>query len=338
MMNIGQVLKISVMGLIGAAMVQATRRRLNRMNLNGKIVLITGGSRGLGLALAKEFARRGALLALCGRSDKHLQKVEEALRRTGAEVFTHSADVTNIAQVEHLMQQVHARYGRIDILINNAGAMLVGPKDVMEVADYKKIMETNCWSSLYCTQAIAPYFKVAGVGHIVNITSIGGKIAVPHMLPYSVSKFAMMGLSQGLTAELAAERIKVTTVVPNLMRTGSPRNITVKGHHRKEYAWFKIADSLPFLSQSAANAAQQIVDGIAAEKVEITLTLTAKIAIALQALCPSIIAQTSGLANRLMPKSHNAVEKKGYESESMLSRNALTRTTDMAAQIYNQHE
>ena len=93
-----------------------------------------------------------------------------------------------------------------------------------------------------------------GGGRIVNITSIGGKLGIPHLLPYSASKFAAMGFSQGLRAEVAQDGIAVTTAIPGLMRTGSPRNAIFRGKHRAEYAWFSIADSLPGLSVSADEA------------------------------------------------------------------------------------
>lgn len=93
-------------------------------------------------------------------------------------------------------------------------------------------------------------------GRIVNVSSVGGKIGVPHLLPYTASKFALTGLSEGLRVELKRERILVTTVCPGLMRTGSPRNALFRGKHKREYAWFAIADSLPLLSISAESAAR----------------------------------------------------------------------------------
>ncbi len=335
-MVFGKLAKIALLSAVGAAVLSMQRRKHRRMVIQGKVVLITGGSRGLGFALAQELAKRGALLALCGRSDEHLQTAKQALIGMGAEVFVHSTDVTDPKQVDVLMQQVRAHYGRIDVLVNNAGAMLVGPESVMDSDDYKQIMETNCWSSLYCAKAVLPHFMARSTGQIVNIASIGGKIAVPHMLPYSVSKFALVGLSQGLTAELAPAGVDVLTVVPSLMRTGSPRNIRVKGSHKLEYAWFKIADSLPLVSQSAASAANEIADGMESGKKEIVLTMTAKIAVALQALCPSMLSSTLTLVNKLLPSSRDTSEKSGYQSESLLSRSALAAPTDRAARAYNQ--
>lgn len=335
-MGLLKLVKIAAAGMLGAALIKVARKKWEKTSVYGKVVLITGGSRGLGFALAQELADRGALLALCGRSEESLKSAQKVMLKRGVDVFIHPADVTDSDQVAALIQRVMDYYGRIDILINNAGAMLVGPQEVMDVADYKKLMETNCWSCLYTTQAVLPHFATQASGQIVNIASIGGKIAVPHMLPYSVSKFALVGLSKGLAGELASQHVHVSTVIPSLMRTGSPMHISVKGDHKKEYAWFKIADSLPFVSQGVDRAARDIVDGIESKKEEIVLTLTAKLAIALQALCPHTLAGAMAFANRLMPPSSDRSEQKGYESESIISRSALTNATDKAAKAYNQ--
>ena len=120
-------------------------------------------------------------------------------------------------------------------------------------------MATNFWGMLYPTLALLPEMRARRSGRIVNITSIGGKLGIPHLLPYSASKFAAVGFSQGLRAELAGDGIKVVTVCPGLMRTGSPRNAIFRGQHRSEYAWFSISDALPGLSISAESAARRIV-------------------------------------------------------------------------------
>lgn len=313
---------IKLATLAGAAwyVAKKMRRRMHSADLAGRVVLITGGSRGLGLALARELAARGARIAICARKAEHLENTQQEFAVYDYPMFTCQADVTVPDQVNEMMEKVVQHYGRLDMVINNAGTMLLGPEQVMSIADYKNIMEANCWSALYTTKAATPYFKAQGGGYIVNICSIGGKISVPHMLPYSVSKFAMVGLSQGLASELDRDNIVVTTVIPNLMRTGSPRNIDIKGNHRAEYAWFKLANAFPLLSQGAETAAKRIVDGIARRDREITLSLTAKLAIALQALAPELISAGTRLAGRVMPASNDTTVKKGYESESVVTR------------------
>jgi short-subunit dehydrogenase len=328
--------KIIAAGLLAALAAKKLYQNATKASLGGKVVLITGGSRGLGLALAMELARHKAHLILVARNAEHLAKAKRKLMETGCEVLSIQADLRNRDEVLTMVKKANEHFGSIDILINNAGIMVVGPENVMSIEDYKNVMDSNLWSALYTIEAAMPYFRRQGVGHIVNICSIGGKIAVPHMMPYSVSKFAMVGLSQGLCNELDKENIKVTTVIPNLMRTGSPRNITVKGRHETEYAWFKIADSLPFLSQSAENAAKYIVEAIQLGKTEITLTYTAKVVTALHAIIPGVFTAALRLVNRLLPDSQNIAIKKGHESESAASNNLLTSITDKAAIKYNQ--
>ncbi len=326
----------SLVGIVWYA-AKNMRRQASPSDLSGKVVLITGGSRGLGLALARELAARGARIAICARNAEHLGKAQQEFTASNYSIFTYQTDVTVPDQVNEMIEQVVRHYGRLDLVVNNAGTMLLGPDQVMSISDYKDVMETNCWSALYTTKAATPYFKKQGAGHIVNICSIGGKISVPHMLPYSVSKFAMVGLSQGLASELDQDNIFVTTVIPNLMRTGSPRNIDVKGNHRAEYAWFKLASAFPLLSQRAETAAKHIVDGIARRDREITLTLTAKLAIGLQALLPGFISACTRLTGRVMPSSSDTTMRKGYESESAITRSVIGGSSDAAALKFNQH-
>jgi short-subunit dehydrogenase len=235
-----------------------------------------------------------------------------------------------------MIKAVYEHYGQLDVLINNAGIIMVGPENVMEVQDYKKVMDTNLWSALYSIKASLSIFLQQGEGRIVNIASIGGKVAVPHLLPYSVSKFALVGLSEGLNAELKKDNIHVTTVIPNLMQTGSPRNVTVKGDHESEYAWFKLADSSSLLSQKAENAAKEIVKALEQGENELILTQMGKVAVALQGILPGSINALSQVANHFLPKGNNRQEKKGFESESELSNGAVAANTDRAAVEFNE--
>lgn len=312
-------------------------RQLTRISLRNKVVLITGGARGLGLALARELASKGASLILCSRTASQLEQARQELEARGCPVFTMVTDVRDEKQVADLFQQSILRFGRIDMLINNAGIMMVGPQNVMNIDDFKNAMETNVWSALHSIKAALPIFKSQRRGHIVNICSIGGKFAVPHMLPYSVSKFAMVGLSQGLAAELAKDRVKVTTVIPNLMRTGSPRNITVKGNHEAEYGWFKLAGSFPLVSQNADQAARQIVKGIEAGRSEIVLTFTAKFVSAVQGIFPGALRTVAKLMNAFLPRSENTAVKKGWEAETRLTHGVIGAISDKAADKYNQY-
>ena len=214
-------------------------------DLRGKVVFVTGSSRGLGLLLARQLAREGARVVLCARDQAELDRAFQELSARGAHVLAVPCDVTRQDQVQAAVNAVLARWGRIDVLINNAGTIAVGPVETMTLEDYEEAMRTHFWGPLYMILAVLPGMRQRREGRIVNVSSIGGKVSVPHLVPYSASKFALVGLSEGLHAELAKDGIVVTTVCPGLMRTGSPRNATFKGQNRAEYAWFAVSDSLP---------------------------------------------------------------------------------------------
>jgi NAD(P)-dependent dehydrogenase (short-subunit alcohol dehydrogenase family) len=303
-----------------------------KFDLKGKVVLITGGSRGLGLVLARHFADKGARLAICARTIEHLGQAHIELKERGAEVLTLTADVTDREQVQKTIQKVYEHYGALDVLINNAGIIQIGPQEALTVEDYERAMNTNFWSALYSTLTAIPYFQKQGGGRIVNVASIGGKIAVPHLLPYTVSKFALVGLSEGMHAELKKHKIIVTTIVPNLMRTGSARNATIKGKHKLEYAWFKLSDSSPLLSQSTETAAARIVEAVEYGRSEVVLSGIGKVATFLQAFAPGLVTSMMTFVNRLLPNGgkYGMESKTGYESESFISRN-LGKGSNVAA-------
>jgi short-subunit dehydrogenase len=224
------------------------------------------------------------------------------------------------------------------MLINNAGVIEVGPAEAMAVADYEEAMATNFWGVLYPTLEVLPGMRARGDGRIVNITSFGGKLGVPHLVPYSASKFAALGLSQGLRAELAADGVAVTAAVPGLIRTGSPRNAIFRGRHRAEYAWFSIADSLPGLSVSAENAAARILAAARRGDAEVLFPVVARVAAIAQAAAPNLTARLLAGVNRLLPRapSGRTGRRRGAESQSPLSPSLLTRLGDRAARQYNQ--
>jgi NAD(P)-dependent dehydrogenase (short-subunit alcohol dehydrogenase family) len=306
--------------------------------LLGRTVLITGGSRGLGLVLARQAAADGARIAICGRDAESLARAEEALRRIGAEVVTVECDVADPAQVRHLVEEVTRRLGPVDLLITNAGVIEVGPAETMAVADYEEAMAINFWGTLYPILEVLPAMRARGDGRIVNITSIGGKLGVPHLVPYSASKFAAVGLSQGLRAELAGEGITVTTAVPGLMRTGSPRNAIFRGRQRAEYAWFSIADALPGVSVGAEEAASRILAAARRGDAEVLFPAAARVAAVAQAAAPNLTARVLAAVNRLLPgaPARGTGRRRGAESQSRLSPSLLTRLGDRAARRYNQ--
>ena len=322
--------------LLGRELWRRTRRELR---FDDQVVVITGGSRGLGFAMAQEFAARGARLAICGRDQEVLREAESKLRGRGAQVLAVPADITQQEQATRFIQAATERFGRVDVLVNNAGTIAVGPIETQTLADFQMAMDTMFWGMVYSTLAVLPQMMARSRGRIVNITSIGGKVAVPHLTPYSCAKFAAVGFSQALRSELAKNRIGVTTVVPGLMRTGSHANAIFKGDHRKEYSWFSLCATLPLSAMDAHKAARRIVNATARGSAELVLTPQAKLVVLAHGIAPGTVADILGIANRLMPGtgSRDPHRFTGKESETAVSRSFLTALGRCAGRELNQH-
>jgi short-subunit dehydrogenase len=276
---------------IGAAAAAAAFRRPRpEDDLAGEVAVITGASRGLGLLLATELARRGCRLVLCARDIAELDHAAARLRKAGADVTTVACDVTREESAGRLIDAAREHYGRLDILINNAGIIRVGPVQSTSPADYEAALATMAVAPIRLTMAALPVMQAQGHGRIVTITSIGGKLGVPHLLPYSTAKFAAVGFSEGLRAELGRGPVSVTTVVPGLMRTGSHVQAEFAGRRDQEFTWFSLGASLPLISMDAERAARQIVAGMAARRPEIFLTPAGQVAGRLAALAPELTA------------------------------------------------
>jgi short-subunit dehydrogenase len=325
-----------VAGVMMAGAAAAALRTMNRprpYHFVDKTVVVSGGSRGLGLLIAREFVRRGARVAILARDAQELQRAEQSLRRQGGEVLAIACDVTDQQQVENALKGVREHFGPIDILINNAGWIAVGPLETMTLDDYRHSLNIHFWAPLYTSLAVLPEMRSRRQGRIVNISSIGGKISVPHLLPYSAGKFALAGFSEGLRSEALKVGIRVTTVYPGLMRTGSPRNATFKGKHRAEYAWFSISDALPPASIDAQRAAEQIVQACRRGNATLIISIPAKLAIKFHQLFPGASAALLGVVNRLLPSPGGVGTegKLGKDSFSAVSPSLLTSLNEKAA-------
>ncbi len=317
----------------------AAIRRFRMAEMAGKVVLITGGSRGLGFAMAQEFAALGARVVICARNADELHRAEEELRSGGGDVLSIVCDVGKEEEVRNLVEETTRRFGPVDVLVNNAGIISVGPIETQTIDDFREAMDVMFWGLVYPTLAVLPEMKRRRRGWIANITSIGGKISVPHLVPYSCAKFAGVGLSEGLTAELAKDGIHVTTVVPGLMRTGSHLNAYFKGDHRAEFSWFSVGAANPAFSISARRAARTIVRAIRRGQAEIVLSLPAKLAVLFHGVAPGTTTRILGVQNRFMPGT-GATEKERYlgrDSETAISRSVLTSPGRKAAHEFLQH-
>jgi NAD(P)-dependent dehydrogenase (short-subunit alcohol dehydrogenase family) len=295
----GRALAAAGLGL--AAVGRAVYRHSRRADLQGEVALVTGGTRGLGLLVAHELAGEGCRLVICARDAAELERAAGELRAAGAEVLPLACDVADQAAVERTVAAATAHYGRIDLLVNNAGVITAGPAPVMTARDFEWAMSIMFWGTLYPILAVLPQMRARRRGRIVNITSVGGKVAVPHLLPYAAAKFAATGLSQGLRAELARDGIAVTTVAPGLMRTGSVLNAFFKGQPEREFAPFAVLATLPFFSIDARRAARQVVRAARRGEAERVLALSANLLTRFHGLFPGLTADILGLLNRVLP-------------------------------------
>jgi NAD(P)-dependent dehydrogenase (short-subunit alcohol dehydrogenase family) len=319
-------------GGLGLWLFARRRPRLEYAFAN-KVVFITGGSRGLGLVLARALTREGARIGFCARDERELRIAADDLATLGAAPLAVRADVTDPAQIRAAIQRVEAERGPIDVLINNAGTIMVGPLSTMTRSDFESALAVNFWGAYNAVEAVLPSMRARGEGRIINISSIGGKLAVPHLAPYCVGKFALVSYSQSLRAELAADGIVVTTICPGLMRTGSPRNALFKGNHDAEYTWFKISASLPLLTVSAEQAAHEILDACRRGDAEHILSIPAKVGALANNLLPELTSTLLALTNRLLPGDDNAdgQAKLGKECKVAPVLAPLTAPTDEAA-------
>ncbi len=242
--------------LAGAALLFMWSRRARPTEWRDRVAVVTGGARGLGFALARELSEAGAIVWMVSRTPDQLARAVRRLRARGGEAHAFEADVTRPDEVEALVAAVMARHGRLDVIVNNAGVITAMPFENATVADFEESIATHFWGPLYLTRAALPWLRQARPGHVINISSVGGRVGVPHLAPYCAGKFALTGLSQVLSAELAASDVHVTLATPGLMRTGSVRHVRVRGHHQAEARWFAAMSASSLTSTNATAAAR----------------------------------------------------------------------------------
>lgn len=334
-----------MIGAVGATALGLWLKSLQRPSpsLAGQIALITGASSGLGYVLARDLAQQGCRLVICARNESKLEWAQRELRGQGAEVLAIPCDVSEPSQVESLINQTLRAFGRIDILVNNAGIIQVASLPFLTVQDFEQAMDTMFWGMLYTSLAALPQMQRQGSGHIVNITSIGGKVAVPHLLPYACAKFAAVALSEGLRAELNGSGIQVTTIVPGLMRTGSHLNALFKGQQEKEFSWFALGAGMPLVAMDVERAARQIITAMQRGDAEAILSLPAQLLARIHGLFPGLTADLAGVvASLLLPGTQNGTlrTQPGREIERTLAPmranilKALTTLGRQAAERY----
>ena len=313
-------------------------RMLRSVNLGGSPTLIVGGSRGLGLALAEEFGRQGARLAICARDEDELEEARRTLAARGYDALTIRGDASSRTEAQGIVAKVVSEYGRLDILVNVASIIAVGPALGLTLDDLDRVVADNFWSAANMIYAALPGMVERHAGRIVNIASIGGKVSVPHLLSYSTAKFAVVGLSEGLRAELLREGITVTTVCPGLMRTGSYLNAQFKGAPNAEVTLFSLLDNTPLVSISAERAARQIVAATRRGAAELIISVPAVAATAFHGLFPGATADLLGLVDSFLPERPQPGNRllHGSEQQTSVTRSPLLALGQAAARRLNQ--
>jgi len=279
--------------------------RRSEESLTGQVALVTGGSRGLGYLLARELAREGCRVVICARDEGELTRAAAALDGQGAEVLAIRCDVGDREDVARMVDEAERHFGPVEILVNNAGIIQTGPVWTMTHEDFQRAMDVMYWGVVNPTLALLPGMRERRRGRIINVTSIGGKVAVPHLLPYSGAKFAATGFSEGLRAELAGTGISVTTVAPGLMRTGSYLNAYYSGDEEGREAAYKLfapLSSLPLLTASGESAARAYVRAIRRGMGEYIYPPQFGLVARLHGLAPATTARVLGWIDRILPK------------------------------------
>lgn len=292
-------------------------------SFKNKSVVITGGSRGLGFSLAEEFLNEGALVTLLARDGDELERAKYKLdTKYAGHVFVANCDVTKGDSVETALAEASARFGGVDVLVHNAGSVAVGPFETFDDFDFTQQLGVHLKGAINATRAIRPYFRFRGGGRIVYISSIGGKIGVPHMSSYSASKFALAGFADSMRAELSQDNVIVTTAYPGLMRTGSPKQGFFKGESEEEFVWFATADNTPGLSMSPNRAARQIIEACRRGQVEAITGAPARLGVMARALLPETTAALLSITASFLPKAKEGnsrvhLRKKGVASRGL---------------------
>ena len=264
------------------------------------LALVAGGSRGLGFLVARELLRRGFRVVISARDQGELDRAAALLRADG-EVHWRACDVRDGAAVREMVAGVESELGDIDTLVTVAGIIQVGPLESVTLEQFEDAIATMTWGPIHLAWAVLPGMRQRGRGRIGTVTSVGGVVSPPHLLPYATAKFGAVGFSDGLAAALRGSGISATTVVPGLMRTGSPEHALFGGDAAREYAWFAPAASLPLLSMAADRAARRVVDGVLAGRPVVTLTPLAFVAGRFRGLAPGTTIRLLGVVNRLLP-------------------------------------
>ncbi|GAB3870369.1 SDR family NAD(P)-dependent oxidoreductase [Terrabacter terrigena] len=264
------------------------------------VAVVLGASRGLGFLVARELVDRGHHVVVAARDRSEVDEAVAELSRRG-DVTGETCDVRDRHDVGELVGRVEHTLGPIEVLLTVAGIIQVAPAATLVLHEFEDAIDTMAWGPINAAMTVLPHMRRRGRGRIGTVTSIGGMVSPPHLLPYATAKFAAVGFSDGLASALSGTGVTATTVVPGLMRTGGHEHARFGGDAAAEYSWFAPAASLPLLSVDADRAARRIVDAVLAGRPMVVLTPLAWLGIRVRGLAPGMTTRLMGLAGRLLP-------------------------------------
>lgn len=302
-----------------------------KFSVHGKSVVITGGSRGFGLAMAQIFLQKQAKVTLLARSEEELLRARHLLLgQLGTDydkqLFVQTCDVTDSSQISKALTEIQTRFSTVDVFINNAGSMLMAPFETLEQEDFEAQYRIHLLAAVKTTQQLIPIFRKQKRGHIVNICSLGGKIALPHMSAHCASKFALAGFSKASSAELRKSNIRVMTVYPSAMKTGSSSQAVFKGNHAKEFAWLSFLERMPGFSASPESVAKRIFVALENGETEVVVPFAAKWLQTVSGIFPELFLDFLSLLNRLLPTGQSRQRRTGAASQNWIHKQAWTRS------------
>jgi NAD(P)-dependent dehydrogenase (short-subunit alcohol dehydrogenase family) len=265
------------------------------------VALVIGASRGLGLLIARQLGRRGHHVVIAARDRAELEQGLEVLGGEGVSASLEVCDVADNDSVISMVDRVEVETGPIEVMIHVAGIIQVGPLESMTREHFRDAIDIMLWGPINASLATITHMRRRRRGAIGIVSSIGGLVSVPHLLPYSTAKFGAVGFSRGLRAELAGTGISVTTITPGLMRTGSHLRAYFVGQQGPEFAWLSAGSSLPLISMSADTAAERIVEGVLHRRFNVVLTPLAKVGMRFHGVAPSTTVALMGVVARLLP-------------------------------------
>jgi NAD(P)-dependent dehydrogenase (short-subunit alcohol dehydrogenase family) len=292
----------SLAGVAAAAVFASMlSRRARRLDLRGRVAVVTGGGRGLGLAITRELLARGCRVAICSRDGAVIERSVTALRARGFEVFGMACDASSPEQVQRFVQAVLERYGKIDLLVNNAGQCFVGPAAELSPSDMEKALRNIFWVQYHPTLAVLPHMRSRLFGRIANVTSFGGIVPVPHQSAYVAGKYAATGWSRTLATELRKDGVLVSTITPPPLRDGAPLYVHFNGDVEGEFKWFTWALTSHLTSATAEATARVVVDALAHGDRERAVTFSSWLFSRAYGLAPNLVSRVLARIDRAMP-------------------------------------